>query len=121
MDADQRRDLRFAAIFHDIGRVEVREGMDFLADVRPLLRHLNEHWDGSGEPDGQAGEEIPLGARVLLACLAYDGVPERRDAPGALLAEAGTRFDPRVVRALLDVLDEAAPDAADHEALSDSR
>jgi diguanylate cyclase (GGDEF)-like protein len=129
MESEERRALRFAAIFHDIGRLEVREGIDFLADVRPLLRHVHEHWDGSGAPDGLAGDGIPLGARVLLACHAYDDLRSERgdrpaltpeDAKAELVLQAGQRFDPRVVEALVAVLVDTAP-TEDQEALSDSR
>jgi diguanylate cyclase (GGDEF)-like protein len=130
MESEGRRALRFAAIFHDIGGIEVREGMDFLADARPLVRHVNEHWDGSGLPDGLAGDGIPLGARVLLACHAYDDLLSERgdrpaltaeDARSELVLQAGQRFDPRVVEALVEVLAEARTRTADQEALRDSR
>jgi hypothetical protein len=130
MESADRRALRFAAIFHDIGGIEVREGMDFLADVGPLVRHVNEHWDGSGLPNGLAGDGIPLGARVLLACHAYDGLLTERDDHPALTAEdarselvlqAGQRFDPRVVEALVAVVAEARYRPSGQEALRDSR
>lgn len=130
MDSEDRRALRFAAIFHDIGGIEVREGVDFLSDVRPLVRHVHEHWDGSGRPDGLAGDGIPLGARVLLACHAYDDLrSEGGDTPGLspegaraeLVLQAGRRFDPRVVEALVEVLAEASALGEGQEALSDSR
>jgi HD-GYP domain-containing protein (c-di-GMP phosphodiesterase class II) len=128
MDGEARRALRFAAIFHDIGGLEVRE--DLLADARPLVRHAHEHWDGSGEPDGLAGDAIPLGARVLLACHSYDDLrTEREDRPALsaedarseLVLQAGHRFDPRVVEALVEVLAEAGARESGQEAFSDSR
>jgi diguanylate cyclase (GGDEF)-like protein len=120
MDADDRRDLRFAAIFHHIGGIEVREDVPFLAEARPLLRHVHEHWDGTGGPDGLSGEAIPLGARVLHACLEYDALsPE--GALDQLARDSGRRFDPRVLEALAGVLAEADARVEDQEALSDSR
>jgi response regulator RpfG family c-di-GMP phosphodiesterase len=141
---DPVRSLRLAAIFHDIGKVSVSEevlnkrgplteserlqverhtvvgegilsSVEFLADVRPLVRHAHERWDGAGYPDGLAGEAIPLGARILHACDAYDAMTaerpyreqlSREDAREQLAASAGSQFDPRVVTALLAVLGE---------------
>jgi diguanylate cyclase (GGDEF)-like protein len=120
MDADDRRDLRFAAIFHHIGGIEVREDVAFLPEVRPLLRHMHEHWDGTGGPDGLAGEAIPLGARVLHACLEYDALgPD--SAQNRLARDSGRRFDPRVLEALAEVIAEADARLEDQEAFSDSR
>jgi HD domain len=53
--------------------------------VARLVRSAHERWDGSGYPDGLAGEAIPLGARIIAVCAA--GPEERREG-------AGTRFDP---------------------------
>ncbi len=78
----------------------------------------DERWDGGGYPDGLAGEAIPLGARIITACDAYDaydaivtGRPYARGrTPAEALAElqacTGTQFDPDVVEALAAVLDE---------------
>ena len=72
--------------------------------------HAHERWDGSGYPDGLAGEEIPLGARIIFACDTYDAMttdrPYREALPHAeALAElrrvAGTQFDRAVVEALI--------------------
>ena len=136
------RTLRFGAAFHDIGKLAVpgailnkpgrlteeeREQIeqhtvigeqilgpiDFLSGVRPIVRHGHERWDGAGYPDGLSGDAIPLGARIIFACDAYDamttdrpyrsalGVPE---AKAELVANAGSQFDPVVVEALLNVL-----------------
>ncbi len=144
------RNLRFAAIFHDIGKVAVRDdvlaksgplsaeersqiqahavvgerilsSVEFLAEVLPLVRHEHERWDGRGYPDGLAGESIPLGARIVLACDAFDAMTSDRpyrpamsdaEARAELLAGAGTQFDERVVAALLEELDQPVTSAA---------
>jgi two-component system, cell cycle response regulator len=79
-----------------------------LRPVGRLVRSSHERWDGGGYPDGLAGERIPLGARIISVCDAFDAM--RQDRPyaasmseDAALAElrrcAGTQFDPRVVEA----------------------
>ena len=79
-----------------------------LVPVASLVRSSHERWDGAGYPDGMAGEEIPLGARVVCVCDAYDAMVSERPyrkalTPQAALEElrrcAGTQFDPRVVEA----------------------
>jgi HD-GYP domain-containing protein (c-di-GMP phosphodiesterase class II) len=145
MDDHQLRDLRYGAVFHDIGKIAVPEAIlnkrgplddderkimerhtivgeqilapvDFLAGVRPLVRHEHERWDGDGYPDGLHGEQIPLGARIVLVCDAYHAMTSDRpyraamsdaDARAELHAGAGTQFDPRVVDNFVAVLDAA--------------
>jgi diguanylate cyclase (GGDEF)-like protein len=79
-----------------------------LAEVAILIRSIHERFDGSGYPDGLAGEAIPLGARVVAVCDAFDAMtsnrPYRRtmdeaSAIAELQRHAGTQFDPQVVRA----------------------
>ena len=87
--------------------------IDFLSSVRPLVRSCHERWDGTGYPDGLAGELIPLGSRIVFACHAYDAMISdrphrpalaREEALGELRRCQGSQFDPRVVSALLTVL-----------------
>ena len=89
------------------------------------MRSSHERWDGTGYPDGLAGEEIPLGSRIVAVCDAFDAMTTDRPyrAPhrhSAALAElrrcAGTQFDPRVVDACWHVLEremEAAAQSAE--------
>jgi diguanylate cyclase (GGDEF)-like protein len=140
----ERRDLRYGAIFHDIGKISVPEAIlnkrapltgperslmrrhtvvgeqilapvEFLRGVLPIVRHEHERWDGCGYPDGLAGEQIPLSARIVFVCDAYHAMtsdrPYRRamalaDAREELLRCAGTQFDPAVVGAFLAVRDD---------------
>ncbi len=84
-----------------------------LRDVAPIIRSSHEHWDGAGYPDGLAGEGIPLGARVIAVCDAYDAMTTTRPYRGAMseasaMTElrrcAGRQFDPRVVAAFERVI-----------------
>ena len=85
-----------------------------LRDVGRLVRAIHERWDGTGYPDGLAGELIPLASRIVFACHAFDSMVTPRtfrDAlvPDAALAEirrcAGTQFDPAVVEHLAGVVE----------------
>ncbi len=98
---------------HTIVGERILSAAPALAAVAPLVRSSHERWDGTGYPDGLAGEAIPLGARIVSLCDAWDAMttdrPYRRAlSPAAALAElercSGTQFDPAVVRALRAVL-----------------
>lgn len=90
-----------------------------LASVATLVRSSCEHYDGSGRPDGLAGEAIPLGSRIISVCVAFTALTAERPyrparSPEEALAElrrcAGAQFDPRVVDALTeDLADEVSP------------
>jgi two-component system cell cycle response regulator len=85
-----------------------------LSDAGPLVRASHERWDGRGYPDGLAGRDIPLGARILAVADAFDAiVTERCYSPSQTVAEAldelrrcaGTQFDPAVVREFVALVD----------------
>jgi HD-GYP domain-containing protein (c-di-GMP phosphodiesterase class II) len=143
LGSEQRRKVEFGALLHDVGKVAIpneiinkpgplndaewaimrthtAEGQRMLdrvggtmSEVGAIVRGSHERWDGGGYPDGLKGEEIPLEARIICACDAYNAMTTTRSyraamAPPAAAAElvrcAGTQFDPAVVEALLDVL-----------------
>jgi HD-GYP domain-containing protein (c-di-GMP phosphodiesterase class II) len=75
-----------------------------------LVRHVHERFDGSGHPDGLAGEQIPMGSRVIAACDAYHAMTSPRpwrparsheSAVGELLDGASKQFDPDIVEVLI--------------------
>ena len=81
-----------------------------LGDVGRVVRSCHERWDGGGYPDGLAGEQIPLVARIVMCCDAFNAMTTDRSYRKALPKEAavaelernaGSQFDPRVVAALL--------------------
>jgi len=150
LDARERRDAEFAALLHDVGKVRVpgeiinkRGPLDtleraivnrhtmigqqmlervggLLGEVGRVVRSCHERWDGGGYPDGLAGEEIPLVARIVCACDAFSAMTTDRSYRKALsLPEAltelracsGTQFDPQVVDALCAIA-ATAPRAA---------
>ena len=85
-----------------------------LAHVGALVRSTHERWDGTGYPDKLAREQIPLGARIISVCDAFDSMISERPYRAAKSAEqavttlrenAGTQFDPAIVAAALIVLD----------------
>jgi diguanylate cyclase (GGDEF)-like protein len=86
-----------------------------LREAATIVRSSHERWDGTGYPDGLAGEEIPLAARIVTACDAFEAMTTMRpyreartvDAAVAELERcAGTQFDPAVVDVLVAVVRE---------------
>jgi HD-GYP domain-containing protein (c-di-GMP phosphodiesterase class II) len=84
-----------------------------LESVAALVRASCEHYDGSGYPDGLAGEAIPLGSRIVAVCVAYTALTSERpyrpartpeEALEVVSSAAGAQFDPRVVQALAEDL-----------------
>jgi HD-GYP domain-containing protein (c-di-GMP phosphodiesterase class II) len=142
LDAARRRNVEFGALLHDVGKVAIPkeiinkpgpltdaewdvmrghtiEGQrmldrvgGFMRDVGLIVRGSHERFDGGGYPDGLAADAIPLEARIIAACDAYNAMTTTRPyrtamAPAAAAAElvrcASSQFDPVVVEALLAV------------------
>jgi HD-GYP domain-containing protein (c-di-GMP phosphodiesterase class II) len=142
LDRRQRRNVEFAALLHDVGKIAVPKEIvnkpgpldeaewavmhrhtiegeamlnrvgGVLADVGRIVRSSHEHYDGSGYPDGLAGEEIPIEARIVTCCDAFSAMTTTRsyrkampvaEAVAELRACAGTQFDPDVVAALMAI------------------
>lgn len=94
---------------HPVIGAEILERVRFPYPVVPIVRAHHEKWDGSGYPDGLRGAGIPIGARILAAVDCLDALASDRqyrralpldEAMARVAAEAGTSFDPAVVRAL---------------------
>ncbi len=89
------------------------ERMGKLSAAAEIIRCAHEHFDGSGYPRGLKGEDIPIEARIILAVDAYDAMTadrpyshrrKQQEAIAELRAEAGRQFDPVVVEALIDAV-----------------
>jgi HD-GYP domain-containing protein (c-di-GMP phosphodiesterase class II) len=99
----------------EVMRRHTVEGERILAGLEPpdvarLVRSSHERWDGSGYPDGLRGEEIPLGARIITICDAFDAMTHARpyrsartidEALDELHHGAGRRYDPTLVAVFL--------------------
>jgi HD-GYP domain-containing protein (c-di-GMP phosphodiesterase class II) len=110
---------------HTILGERILQGAPALRPIARLVRASHERWDGTGYPDRLRGDEIPLGARIVSVCDAYEAMITERSYRAAMSHEgacqelrrcAGAQFDPDVVEAFLAVIedrgDEAAIDAA---------
>ena len=92
-----------------------------MAPVSRVVRSSHERWDGGGYPDGLKGEEIPLAARIVAVCDAYDAMttdrPYRAARSGAQALDelgrcAGSQFDPAIVELFAEVMAEALEESA---------
>ena len=139
---EERKAVHLGALLHDVGKIGVADSIlrkpgplsdeewaamrehpaigermlarvDFLQPALAVVRHHHERWDGKGYPDGLRGEEIPLAARIVGVCDAYDAMTSDRPyrqamsqeaACGEILMESGTQFDPRCAQLLVDVV-----------------
>jgi HD-GYP domain-containing protein (c-di-GMP phosphodiesterase class II) len=140
--AEERQVLSHAGMLHDIGKIGVADAilnkpyvlseedrkiienhplfggtilapLRFLENVQVLVRHHHERYDGTGYPARLAAEEIPLGARIIAVCDAYDAMTSDRPYRKALShdqaisevrTKSGSQFDPRVVEVFLKVI-----------------
>jgi len=138
------RHVEYAALMHDIGKIGIEEHIlrkpgrltseevdiikkhpiignkiispvTFLAPVAPMVLYHQEWYDGNGYPEGLAGEEIPLGSRIVAVIDAYDAMTSNRPYRKALskdfaVAElkkgSGTQFDPQVIDVFVKILKE---------------
>lgn len=151
LTAVRLRAVELGALLHDIGKIRVSESIlnkparldarewavmrrhtvageailrpiADLHEVLPIVRSSHERWDGSGYPDGLAGDAIPLEARIIAVCDAFRAMIEPRpyrsarsrdEARRELLDHAGTQFDRACVEALLRVLGSQDADERD--------
>ncbi len=99
---------------HSAEGARIIDRLGFLGDAAPAIRHHHERFDGSGYPDGLAGDEIPLGARIIHVADALDSMLTTRTSraakpPDAALEElrrgAGTQFCPRCVAVVDRLID----------------
>lgn len=98
---------------HPVAGVELLHDIEFPWDVIPMIRGHHERWDGHGYPDGLAGEDIPLPARILCIADVFDALTSQRpyreafaaqDALRLMQADAGRHFDPDILSRFLKVL-----------------
>ena len=140
MNDEMRRRVHFAGLLHDIGKVrldttvlrgegkttpeqwaEIRRhpslGVEILKpislweDLLPIIHAHHERWDGKGYPRGVAGEQIPVGARIVAVAEVFDAisrpgphVPKRTidEALAEIERCAGTQFDPELARIFVE-------------------
>jgi HD-GYP domain-containing protein (c-di-GMP phosphodiesterase class II) len=153
---NERHKAELTAMLHDVGKIRIPQSIidkpgklndeewkimqthtiegqrllnrvgGLLSEVGDLVRACHERYDGKGYPDGVAGEEIPLVARIVCCCDAYDAMVSDRSYRKALPVQValeelarnrGTQFDPRVVDALTRVIERDLPDEDEPPAL----
>lgn len=139
----EKKNLELAGLLHDVGKIGISEQIlskpdsltaeefstvkrhpelgeemvkeiDFLDNVRPLIRHHHERYDGNGYPDGLKAEEIPLGARIIFVAATYEAMTSNRPYRPAFSSEeaidelqrvAGKQLDKDIVSRFLAILE----------------
>jgi putative nucleotidyltransferase with HDIG domain len=98
---------------HPEAGLELVADIDFPGDVRAIIRNHHERWDGTGYPDGLAGEEIPFAARILCVADVYDALTTARSYRDSLsharavevMRGSPGQFDPTLLEAFLSWAD----------------
>jgi putative nucleotidyltransferase with HDIG domain len=97
---------------HPVIGARIVENVEYLNEAVPVIRHHHEQWDGGGYPDGLAGAEIPLGARIVSIPDFYDALTTSRPyrpayphekALAMIRERIGTVFDPQIARIFLSI------------------
>lgn len=139
---EQQEMIRFAGYLHDIGKIGIKDSilmkqgalspeelevikshpvigeklvkpLGLLPIERSVIRHHHERWDGKGYPDGLAGEEIPLSARIVAVADVLDAITSDRvyrkgkslkDALCEIQRYGGTQLDPQLVKVLIELV-----------------
>ena len=108
----------------EMGQRILLQASDTFAPLADVVVAHHERWDGCGYPAQLAGEQIPLAARILAVADAFDAITSRRSYKEALSVEtareelirgAGSQFDPEVVKAFLQLLDEQRHNTSAHQ------
>ena len=103
---------------HPVLGAQIVAPIAFLQGAVELVRHHHERFDGAGYPDGLAGADIPLAARVFAVADSFDAMTSDRPYRGAMAIEralaeieggAGTQFDPQVVRVFVQMIHDDPP------------
>jgi HD-GYP domain-containing protein (c-di-GMP phosphodiesterase class II) len=106
LSEDQRQIVRS----HPVLGETILLALAFLGEAARIVRAHHERWDGTGYPDELAGEQIPLGARILTVADAFVAMTSERpyraplrpaEAMGLLIAARGRAFDPNVIDAFV--------------------
>lgn len=143
LDGDELQTIRYAGYLHDVGKIGIPDAIlskpgkltveefgiikkhpvlserilkpvNFPFPVQSIVRHHHERYDGKGYPDHLAGEEIPLGARILFVADAFEAMTSDRPYRKALSNKMaldelernkGTQFDARIVKVFARILD----------------
>ncbi|MFC1807818.1 HD domain-containing phosphohydrolase [Candidatus Omnitrophota bacterium] len=142
LDEEFSKLLMSGAVLHDVGKIGIRDaillkkgplskeeekemrehaiiGVNIIRPIKSmaalcdLVRHHQEFYDGSGYPDGLKGDEIPLSARILKVCDAYDAMTtdrpyrkamSKKEATKELQEKSGSEFDPKIVKEFLKAI-----------------
>jgi HD-GYP domain-containing protein (c-di-GMP phosphodiesterase class II) len=115
LDADEARVMQKHA---ELGAsIVLATELDGAAAVALVVRHHHEHFDGTGYPDGLAGEQIPVCARIVGIADSYDAMAQERsyhpakghaEIMGILREETGRKHDPRLMRIFAEVIDDSS-------------
>ena len=146
LNSDEVEEVRLAGILHDLGKIGVPdsilnkpgrlteeeysaikmhpvlsmrivEPLPHLGNIIPMIYYHHERYDGCGYVEGKAGQDIPLGARILAVADSFEAMTSdrpyrkalsRQEAMAEVRRNAGSQFDPEVVRHFLELLEESA-------------